>query len=105
MTTPRPIDVLLADDNEDDVVLTREALHGARLLNVIHVAHDGVDTLNYLRGKPPFQAAERPGIVLMDINMPRMNGFETLSAMKQDPILRSIPVVMLTVSDRDADVA
>ena len=100
----QPIPILLVDDNDDDVVLTREALAPARFLNLVHVATDGIAALSYLRREPPFEAAPRPGLVMLDINMPRMDGFETLAAIKADPSLRGLPVIMLTVSDRDTDV-
>lgn len=96
--------LLIVDDNEDDVFLAREALATAPRLRVIHVARDGLEALAYLRHEPPHEKAVRPHLVLMDINMPRLNGLETLEAIKADPALRSLPVIMLTVSSRDEDI-
>ena len=102
----RPIDVLLAEDNEDDVALLEEALARAALLRTIrlHVARDGVEALAFLRKEGAYTEAPDAGMVLLDINMPRRNGFEVLDAMKADPNLKAIPVVMLTSSEREVDV-
>jgi len=100
----RPIAVLVIDDSEDAVVLTREALEATESLRIAHVACDGVDALRYLRREPPHQRAGRPGLILLDLNMPRMDGLRTLRALKQDPSIRSIPVIVLTVSDQPADI-
>lgn len=99
-----PLYLLIVDDNEDDVFLAREALTTAPRLRVIHVARDGLEALAYLRREPPHEHAVRPHMVLMDINMPRLNGLATLEAIKADPALRSLPVIMLTVSSRDEDI-
>ena len=99
-----PLSVLIVDDNEDDVFLAREALARAPRLRVVHVARDGLEALQYLRREPPYDSAARPHLVLMDINMPRLNGLETLEAIKADPELRPLPVIMLTVSSRDEDI-
>ena len=102
---PRPIEILLVDDNDDDIVLLKESFAESKFLNLLQVVHDGEEALAYLRSEPPFQSARTPGLVLLDINMPKMNGFEVLRAMKSDPRLRTIPVVMLTTSTRDEDIA
>lgn len=99
-----PLHLLIVDDNEDDVLLAREALASARRLKVLQVCRDGLDALAFLRREPPYEGAMRPQMVLMDINMPRLNGLETLEAIKADPDLRSLPVIMLTVSSRDEDI-
>lgn len=96
--------ILVVDDNEDDVILLEESLRDQPAVQVLHVVRDGEEAMAYLRREGEFCAAPRPGLVLLDINMPRKNGFEVLSEMKDDPALRSIPVVMLTTSRRDADV-
>lgn len=100
-----PVEVLLVDDSEDDLVLVQEALAEAKLLNVLNVARDGEQALAYLRREGKYKDAQMPGLILLDINMPKKNGFEVLEELKADPALQHIPVVMLTVSDRDADVA
>jgi CheY-like chemotaxis protein len=98
------LDILLVDDSENDVALARKALAAVSFVNRLQVVHDGLEALAYLRRQPPYQEATRPNIVLLDINMPRLNGFETLEAIKADPALRALPVIMLTVSSRDEDI-
>ena len=102
---PQPIEILLVDDNDDDVVLLTESFQEARFLNLVQVVRDGIEALAYLRHEPPFENAHPPGLILLDINMPKMNGFELLQIIKNDPQLRMIPVVMLTTSTRDEDIA
>jgi CheY-like chemotaxis protein len=99
-----PIEVLLVEDNEDDIVLIEEAFAEAKLMNVIFKVRDGEEALAYLRQEGPYTHRRRPGLVLLDINMPKKNGFEVLQAMKADPLLQSLPVVMLTTSDREDDI-
>lgn len=101
---PQPIEVLLVDDNEDDLVLLRQSLEDAPPLKLLHVVRDGDEALEYLQQRGVHAQAARPGLILLDIDMPRKSGFEVLSAMKSDPALRTIPVVMLTSSTRDEDI-
>lgn len=100
----RVVDFLLAEDNEDDVVLIEESLADARVKNPLRVVSNGEEALRYLRKEGEHQGAPTPGLVLLDINMPLMNGFEVLEAIKGDSALRHLPVVMLTTSGRDEDV-
>ena len=100
----RSIDILLVEDNPADVLITREALTEARLLNSIHVAEDGVEALEFLRRQGKFPAAPRPGLILLDLNLPRKNGREVLEEIKQDPELKTIPVVVLTTSRTEEDI-
>jgi CheY-like chemotaxis protein len=99
-----PIEILLVEDNEDDIVLIEEAFAEAKLMNVIFKVRDGEGALAYLRQEGPYANMRRPGLVLLDINMPRKNGFEVLQAMKAYPLLDALPVVMLTTSDREEDI-
>jgi two-component system response regulator len=99
-----PLDILVVDDNEDDVLLLQESLRDQPAVNLLHSVHDGEQAMAFLRREGAYADAPRPGLVLLDINMPRMNGFEVLHEMKLDPLLRAIPVVMLTTSSRDADI-
>jgi len=99
-----PLSILVVDDNDDDVLLLRESLRDQPAVNVLHAVRDGEEAMAFLRRQAPFTDAPRPGLVLLDINMPKMNGFEVLHEMKIDPLLRAIPVVMLTTSNREADV-
>jgi CheY-like chemotaxis protein len=102
----KPIDILLVEDNPGDVRLTKEALLAGRILNRIYVARDGVEALDFLRreGKFAGQPAPRPDIILLDLNMPRMDGRQCLEIIKADANLRRIPVVILTTSEADQDV-
>ncbi|HEY3966625.1 MAG TPA: response regulator [Planctomycetaceae bacterium] len=102
---PQPIEILLVDDNDDDVVLLTESFKDSRFLNLLQVVPDGVEALAYLRREGAYRAARTPGLILLDINMPKMNGFEVLQVIKADPQLRMIPVIMLTTSTRDEDIA
>ncbi len=102
--TTEPVELLLVEDNEDDIVLIEEAFAEARLMNVLCKVRDGEEALAYLRQEGPYRRTRRPGLVLLDINLPKKNGFEVLHAMKTDPRLQSLPVVMLTTSDREDDI-
>ena len=102
--TVRTIDILMVEDDPGDVRLTREALKNSKVLHSLNVVEDGVAALDYLRKAPPYHDAVRPDIVLLDLNLPRKDGREVLAAMKQDPVLRSIPVVILTTSQAEEDV-
>jgi CheY-like chemotaxis protein len=99
-----PIEILLVEDNEDDIILIEEAFAGARLMNVINNVRDGEAALAYLRREGPYKKAVRPGLILLDINMPKKDGFEVLEAIKANPELQPLPVIMLTTSDREEDV-
>ena len=99
-----PVDLLLVEDNEDDIVLIEEAFAESKLMNLIFKVRDGEEALAYLRQEGQYTHRRRPGLVLLDINMPKKNGFEVLQAMKADPLLQSLPVVMLTTSDREDDI-
>ena len=103
-TTPPLLEILVVDDNEDDVLLLQESLRDEPSVNLLHAVHDGEEAMAFLRREGQFAEAPRPGLVLLDINMPKMNGFEVLQVMKADPLLRAIPVVMLTTSNREADI-
>jgi two-component system response regulator len=103
----KPITILLADDDEDDRLMTRDALRDARLHNDLRFVVDGVDLLDYLhrRGRHADpRESPRPGMILLDLNMPRMDGREALGAIKGDRDLRSIPVVVLTTSKSEEDI-
>jgi len=104
MTTPRPFIVLLVEDEPADAHLVRVALRENRLLADLFVACDGVEALQFLRRKERFHQAPRPDLILLDLNMPRMDGREFLSVVKDDPALQEIPVVVLTTSDVERDV-
>jgi CheY-like chemotaxis protein len=102
-----PVPILIADDDEEDRMLARDALEESRLANSLFFVHDGVELLDFLHRRGPFEdpsTSPRPGIILLDINMPRMTGLEALRDIKRDPSLRRIPVVILTTSRADEDI-
>mgnify|MGYP002780968994 CR=1 FL=1 len=107
MNTDNGIVILMADDDHEDCMLAKEALEESRLANTMHFVHDGEELLDYLyaRGKyaPPAEV-RRPGLILLDLNMPRMDGREALAILKADEKLRRIPVVVLTTSKAEEDV-
>jgi two-component system response regulator len=99
--------ILMADDDEDDRLMARDALHEGRVPNELRFVHDGEELLQYLRREGPYADpadSPRPGLVLLDLNMPKVDGREALAAIKADPGLRSIPVVVLTTSKAEEDV-
>ena len=98
------IDILVVEDNDDDVVLIQEAFSEGKVINRIAVVRDGEEAMAYLRKQGAYAAAPMPGMVLSDINMPKKDGFELLADIKADPRLRALPVIMLTVSDREEDI-
>ena len=98
------IDILVVEDNDDDVVLIQEAFSEGKVINRITFVRDGEEAMAYLCKQGAYAAAPMPGMVLSDINMPKKNGFELLADIKADPRLRSLPVIMLTVSDREEDI-
>jgi CheY-like chemotaxis protein len=102
----RPLTILLADDDEEDRDLARDALQDSRLVNEMKFAVDGQDLLDYLRheGRWTEEKSPRPGIILLDLNMPKMDGREALAEIKADASLRRIPIVVLTTSKDEADV-
>ncbi len=98
------IDILLVEDDPGDVVLTTEALSGSKLTNNLHITENGELAMKFLRREPPYEGAPRPDLVLLDLNLPRMDGREVLAAIKGDPELRRIPVVVLTTSEAEEDI-
>jgi len=108
MTRRASVVILMADDDADDRELTRDALAESRLLNELHFVEDGAALLDYLHRRGAYSrpgSAPRPGVILLDLNMPRKDGREALREIKADPELRKIPVVVLTTSKADEDIA
>ncbi len=99
-----PIDILVVEDNGDDVVLIQAAFSEGKVINRLAFVRDGEEAMDYLRKQGAYVTARTPGMVLLDINMPKKNGFEVLADIKADSRLRALPVVMLTVSDREEDI-
>ena len=98
------IDVLLVEDDPGDVLLIREAFEDNKVRNRLHVVSDGVEAIDFLRKQGAHADAPTPDLILLDLNLPRMDGREVLQALKQDESLRSIPVVVLTTSESEEDV-
>lgn len=108
MTTNKShITIVMADDDDDDYLLTKKALKESKLLNKLHRVKDGEELIEYLRHEGTYkdqEEYERPGIILLDLNMPRKDGREALKEIKSDPKLSSIPVVVFTTSKAEEDV-
>jgi len=99
-----PVHILMVEDNEGDVLLTQLGLRDAKIAVDLTVVKDGVEAMEYLRREGRFEAAPRPDLILLDLNLPRMDGREVLGELKADPDLGRIPVVVLTSSLADDDV-
>jgi CheY-like chemotaxis protein len=96
--------VLLVEDDPGDVMIAKEALKASRLKSRLTVVPDGVEALKYLRREDPYAEGERPDLILLDLNLPKMSGHEVLAEVKADPTLRKIPIVVLTTSGAAEDV-
>ena len=101
----QPLHVLLVEDNPGDAELTREAIESGKIVVRLEVVVDGEQALAYLRRLPPYESAERPDLILLDLNLPKISGREVLAEIKQDEALRAIPVVVLSSSDAAVDIS
>ncbi len=107
MSKNNNIVILMADDDEDDQLMARDAFETNRLHNVLYFVKDGIELMNYLRRQGNFSdpsTSPRPGLILLDLNMPLMDGREALKEIKSDPELHSIPIVVLTTSSAEEDI-
>jgi two-component system, chemotaxis family, response regulator Rcp1 len=100
----RPVEFLLAEDNPGDVRLTKEALRESKISNNLNVVPDGVEAMAFLRREGKYADAPRPDVILLDLNLPKKDGREVLAEVKGDPVLRLIPVVIITSSEAEQDV-
>ncbi len=100
----KPIHILLVEDNEGDIVLTREALEEARIITKLSVVRDGKEAMDFLTGQGKYPDAEMPDMMLLDVNLPKKNGHEVLQYVKSNELLKHIPVIMLTTSSSERDV-
>src|SRR5665647_2749603 len=100
----KDIQILLVEDNEGDIVLTLEALKEAKVVNGVHVVKDGEAALQYLRKEGIYKNMETPDLILLDINLPKVDGMEVLTEIKNDVDLMATPIVMLTTSDSEKDI-
>ena len=98
------VDVLLVEDDPGDILMTKEAFEHYKIRNQLHVVTDGEQALDFLRRTGDYAKAPRPGLILLDLNLPRRDGLEVLAELKQDPVLRVIPVVILTTSQAEEDI-
>jgi two-component system, chemotaxis family, response regulator Rcp1 len=101
---PKPINILLVEDNPGDADLAREALSDSKFNNNLQVVDDGEKAMAFLRREGPFVDAQRPDLILLDLNLPKKDGREVLAEIKADPGLKTIPVVILTTSQAEEDV-
>ncbi len=107
MSDREPVTILMADDDVEDIMLAEEALEEARLANDFRAVKDGEELMDYLMRRGDYAdpaESPRPGLILLDLNMPRKNGFEALEEIKAEPTLRQIPVVVLTTSRAEEDI-
>src|SRR5271154_4802944 len=100
----QPVEILLVEDSPTDVLLAKEALEYSKHANNLHVVPDGVEAMAFLRREGKYEDAPRPGLVLLDLNLPKMDGREVLAEIKNDEKLKRIPVIVLTTSKSEADV-
>jgi chemotaxis family two-component system response regulator Rcp1 len=98
------VEILLVEDNPADIRLTQEALRDSKLVNRLHLARDGIEALDFLCRRNGFEDAPRPDLILLDLNLPRMDGRELLEQIKSMPEMGTIPVVVLTTSQADEDI-
>ncbi|MEJ2853459.1 MULTISPECIES: response regulator [Saccharothrix] len=98
------VDVLLVEDDPGDALMTQEAFEHHKIRNQLHVVRDGVEALEFLRREGRYADAPRPGLILLDLNLPKMDGREVLAQVKADESLRTIPVVVLTTSEAEEDI-
>lgn len=103
-TLGRPADFLLVEDNPGDVRLTQEALKSHKVKNNLHVVTDGEEAIAFLRKQGKYKDAPRPDIILLDLNLPKKDGREVLADIKSDPLLKAIPVVVITSSEAEQDI-
>ena len=100
----KPIEILLVENNENDIVLIEEVFEEAKIRNILHIAEDGEEAILFLRGEGKFSGSPRPDIILLDLNLPKKDGREVLREIKEENNLKNIPVVVLTTSIAEKDV-
>ena len=98
------VEILLVEDNPGDARLTQEALNDGKIKNNLHIAYDGVEATDFLFKRNEYKDAPRPDLIILDLNLPKKNGQEVLAEIKADPGLKSIPVIVLTISKAEEDI-
>jgi chemotaxis family two-component system response regulator Rcp1 len=104
LESAKPIEILLVEDNPGDVRLTKEAFKESKILNNLSVVEDGKEAMAFLRQEGGYTRASRPDLILLDLNMPKMDGRQVLAEIKKDPKLKNIPVIILTTSKAEQDI-
>jgi len=104
MSTIKPAEILIVEDNAADIRLTKEALKDSKIYNKIHVVEDGVEAMKFLKKEGDYKDVPIPDLVILDLNLPKKGGREVLQEIKGDKKLKKIPVVILTVSEAEEDV-
>jgi two-component system, chemotaxis family, response regulator Rcp1 len=104
-TSPQAVQILIVEDNPADARLVREVMRDSKIMNEIHWVPDGVEALAFLRKQGKYTTVPRPSLIFLDLNMPRKDGREVLREIKADPVFRSIPVVVMTSSQAEEDIA
>lgn len=100
----KTIEILMVEDSPTDVMMTREGLKSSKIANNLNVVKDGEEALSYLRREEQYADVEMPDLIILDLNLPRLSGREVLQDIKQDSVLKHIPVVVLTTSDAEEDI-
>lgn len=96
--------ILLVEDNPDDVLITKRAFLKGKIKNKLYVVNNGVEAIKFLNNEEEYEKTPVPSLIMLDINMPKMNGFEVLKEIKKNDKLKKIPIIMLTTSERDKDI-
>jgi CheY-like chemotaxis protein len=97
--------ILLVENNQDDIVITKRAMAKGRIRNKMYIVHDGEEAIDFFRKRGKYKNAPTPTLVLLDLKMPRLDGFEVLKEVKSDENLKSIPIIVLASSERDKDIS
>jgi CheY-like chemotaxis protein len=102
--TSNPVEILLVEDNEDDILLTKEALKEGEVSHTLNIVRDGSEALLYLHRNGKYKNSTRPDIILLDLNLPRKNGYDVLAEVKNNEITKHIPIIVLTTSETEDDI-
>ncbi|MCL4384794.1 MAG: response regulator [Cyanobacteria bacterium] len=100
----KPIEILMVEDNPGDIRLTKEALKEGKIINNLHITRDGVEAMEFLYKEGKYKNSIRPDLILLDLNLPRKSGHEVLAEIKNDPALKRIPVIILSISKLEEDI-
>lgn len=103
-TNGQPVEVLLAEDNPGDAKLTKKAFDQGNILNNLHIVEDGAEAMKFLRQEDEYEGKAKPDLVLLDLNMPKKDGWEVLEEINDDPELTRIPIIVLTSSEAEEDI-